>query len=91
MIECLKRLKPIKAIMGIYKELGDCKLYDYSLQDALTDCLSDDIVYVYLRLLANNQNKVSSGFYELKKIIYEIAKYKFNQVFKLFNFSSYCI
>nr|XP_012563337.1 unnamed protein product [Hydra vulgaris] len=57
MIECLQLLRPINAIMGIYPELGDCKLYDYSLQDAPTDRLSDETVYVYLRLLANNQVK----------------------------------
>nr|XP_047140424.1 uncharacterized protein LOC105847994 [Hydra vulgaris] len=57
MIECLQLVRPINAIMGIYPELGDCKLYDYSLQDTLTDRLSDETVYVYLRLLANNQVK----------------------------------
>ncbi|XP_065684284.1 uncharacterized protein LOC124808201 [Hydra vulgaris] len=57
-IECLKNLKPIKAIMGIFKELGDSKIYDYSLQKTLVDCLSDETVYVYLSLLASNQDKV---------------------------------
>ncbi|XP_065681522.1 uncharacterized protein LOC124811550 [Hydra vulgaris] len=56
-IECLKNLKPIKAIMGIFKELGDSEIYDYSLQETLVDCLSDETVYVYLSLLASNQDK----------------------------------
>ncbi|XP_065673649.1 uncharacterized protein LOC136090717 isoform X2 [Hydra vulgaris] len=43
--------------MGIYPSLGGCKVYDYSLQDTLKDCLSDEIVYIYLKLLANSQNK----------------------------------
>ncbi|XP_047145689.1 uncharacterized protein LOC124818694 [Hydra vulgaris] len=43
--------------MGIFKELGDSKIYDYSLQETLVDCLSDETVYVYLSLLASNQDK----------------------------------
>jgi hypothetical protein len=40
--------------MGIYEELGGSKLYDYSFQDTLMGCLSDEIVYVYLQLIAKN-------------------------------------
>ncbi|XP_065669360.1 uncharacterized protein LOC136088739 isoform X3 [Hydra vulgaris] len=41
--------------MEIYEELGGSKLYDYSLQDTLIGCLSNEIVYVYLSLIAKNQ------------------------------------
>ena len=57
-MEYLCQIRPIKAVMGIYSKLGGCKIYDYSLQDALNDCLSDELVYVYLKLLASDQKKV---------------------------------
>nr|XP_047138870.1 uncharacterized protein LOC124814846 [Hydra vulgaris] len=64
LMEYLCQIKPIKAVMGIYSSLGGCKIY--SLHDALNGCLSDEVVYVYLRLLASDQKKVR---FFLEKIV----------------------
>ncbi|XP_065669945.1 sentrin-specific protease 2-like [Hydra vulgaris] len=56
-IQYLRIVNPVKAIMGIYPDLGGCKIYDYSLQDTLNECLSDEVVYIYLKLLVNSKKK----------------------------------
>nr|XP_047134037.1 uncharacterized protein LOC124812068 isoform X2 [Hydra vulgaris] len=56
-IKCLRIINPVKVIMGIYPEIGGCKVYDYSLQDTLNECLSDEVVYIYLKILVNSKEK----------------------------------
>ncbi|XP_047126197.1 uncharacterized protein LOC124807812 [Hydra vulgaris] len=92
LMEYLCQIKPIKAVMGIYSSLGGCKIYDYSLHDALNGCLSDEVVYVYLRLLASDQKKyrievlAPAGLLSLEELPHPtdlIRRKHVNELFKL--------